>query len=396
MKFLRLYFLIIFFGINLSHNACGQAPNPNSHKLIVNLENAQFDSLYLYDYTEGRHVVIAGERTKNFTWKITIPDSIVWDFEDMELLASPYDLKSNSLQLIRFITNREKNKTIIVNVGVEDEYSYIFGTYVDTAHFAREHVIKRIGNKDSVTVGNIISQNFGLIIKDSNSDMAIRALDPFFSWFMSPNGEKISYDDQLKFYTNLSKKHPGSRYLIANLATNLTMYKSKDDVKKVYENFSDKHKNTIWAKNIERFLYGQKFENTSLPSVKTNSYENIVQDKSKYNLIIFTASWCAPCMEEIPLLKRIYKELGKNLNLTYVSIDNSEGAVSLKKILREKNIPWHTLFAYQDVKKIKQKYFVEAIPHVILVYPNQDMKILDIRKDEDRTKLYSICKALQN
>lgn len=390
VKIFALLWLWMFF----SYQTHAQKTVPKSYKLIVNLENAPFDSLYLHDYTEGRDVLIPGKKTKKFTWEITIPDSIVRNSENMLLLASPYDPKSNSKKMIRFITQTAGKKVIIANVGVEDENNYIYGTYVDTASFPNERVLTKINNKDSVVVANLICENFKLTIKDTHSDLAVRAQDPFFSWFMNSNNEAISYDNHLASYTELSKKYPDSRFLITNLAGNLSLYKSKNDIKKVYENFSKKYKNTIWAKNIERFLYDKKFQNTSLPTFDKNNYEYIVQDTSKYNLIIFSASWCVPCIEEIPLLKKIYNDLGKNLILTYVSIDNAQGIASFQKLIREEHIPWRTLFAYQDVKKIKQKYFIEVIPQNILIYPNQDMEIIDVRTEEHRIKLYSIFKSL--
>ena len=374
----------------------GQVAGPKNYKLTVSLENAHFDSLYLHDYTENRHVVIAGKKMNKFTWEITIPDTVVANSEEMQLLASPYDSKNNSLQAIRFISNRSGKRTIIANVGIDGKDNYISGSYIDTAQFGREKVIERSAGRDSVVVGHLICQDFNLIIKDNNSDIAVRALDPFFSWFMSPAGQNISYDDHLKSYIHISKAYPNSRFLMENLATNLTLYKTKDDVRKVYDNFSNKYKNTIWAKNIERFLYSRKFENTSLPTGRPEKYENVVQDKSKFNLIVFTASWCVPCIKEIPLLKNIYNDLGKNLVLTYISIDNAQGVGSFQKLIQQQNIPWRTLYAYQNVKEIRQRYFVEAIPYAILVYPNQDTEVIEVRKEEDSKRLYSLVKALKN
>lgn len=390
-KIFALLFLVVFF----SQQTRSQTLVAKNYKLFVNLENAPFDSLYLHDYTEGRDILIAGKRIKEFTWEVTIPDSIVCNSVNMELLASQYDAKSNSLQSIRFITKRAGKKAIIANVGVGNENTYIYGTYIDTAQFSPEHVVVKTGNKHSVSVGKLICADFNLIVKDDNSDIAVRSEDPYFSWF-DADGEKLSYNDHLASYIALSEKHHESRFLITYLSDNLTRYKSKDDVKKVYENFSDKHKNTIWAKKIERFLYDKKFPNIALPTVHTNSYEKIVQDFSKYNLIIFTASWCEPCREEIPLLKKIYKDLGKNLVVTYVSIDDAQTVASFKKLIQEMHIPWRSLLAYQDVEKIKQKYFIEGIPHNTLVYPNQDMEIMDVRRDTDRAKLYSIVRSPGN
>src|SRR5690606_6018731 len=123
----------------------------------------------------------------------------------------------------------------------------------------------------------------------------------------------------LSSYVDLSKKYPDSRYLISNLSTMLNNFKSKKDVESIYKSLSNKYKNTHWAERIELFLDNTKFQNTSLPTLNKESNEDIIQDTTRFNLIVFTASWCAPCIEEIPILKKIYKDLGKDLVLTYIS-----------------------------------------------------------------------------
>lgn len=387
---LLLTFLILFFD-----QSKAQTTGPTSYKLIVNLEKAPFDSLFLQDYTEGRNVFIAGKKTKEFTWEITIPKAIVWDSENMLLLATPYDSEHNSREMIRFVTNKAEKKVIVVNVGVDGENNYIYGTYRDTVVYRNEPFVAKIDNKDSLMLGKVICRDFNLIIKDPNSDIAVRAEDPWFSWFPGLNKEGNTYESSLARYIELSKTYPDSRFLISNLSRMLDRYKSKDDVKKVYEVFSDKHKNTLWANNIERFLYSKKFPNTSLPTLHDKAtQEFIVKDTSKYNLIVFTASWCRPCIEEIPLLKKIHKDLSKNVILTYVSIDEARGIKPFQKLIQENRISWRSLLAYEDVKKIKSTYFIEGIPHNILVYPNGDMEKIDVRKDGDLERLYSLSKEL--
>lgn len=406
MNFLKIFALLFLCFVFSQQTHC-QTPGAKNYKLIVNLDKAPFDSLYLHDYTDGRHVLIAGKKTKEFTWEITIPDSIVSDSENMQLLASPYKAASNSSAWVRFINNKAGKEIVVANVGVDDENSYIYGTYLRKTVFANESMSITKSNKDTVVsvirgskdkdiVGNLICEDFSVIARDPNSDLAVRAEDPFFSWFIGPDGNGITYDDGLASYIELAKKHPDSWFPIISLANNLTKYHSKNDVKKVYENFSGKHKNTIWAKKIERYLSESKFQNAVLPTLRKKAAEKIVQDASKYNLVIFTASWCGPCREEIPLLKKIHKDLGKNLILTYVSIDEAQSVAAMQKLIRETQIPWRTLFAYRDVKKIKQKYFIEGIPQNTLIYPNQDTEKIDVRKDEDREKLYALVKALEN
>lgn len=387
---------LLFWGIILSQQAHPQSLEVKNFKLFVNLENAPFDSLYLHDYTEGRNVLIAGKKIREFTWVLTIPDSIVSDSENMQLFVSRYSAISNSSTMIRFITKRAGKEIIAANVGLDDKNSYIYGTYLRKSIFPDQGIPVIIKNKDTVVKGNVVCEDFNVVVKDDHSDIVVRSEDPFFSWFIDPDGNRGDYDDHLTSYIELSRRHPDSRFLMTYLAGNLIKYRSKDDVKRVYENLSGRLKNTIWAKKIERFLYEKKFPDTSLPTLHKKSAERIVQDVLKYNLIVFIASWCVPCREEIPLLKKIYGDLGKNLIITYVSIDNLEGVPSYRKLIEEERIPWRSLLAYEDVKGIKLRYFIEGIPQVILVYPDQGMETMDIRKDNDLVKLYSLVKSLTN
>lgn len=46
--------------------------------------------------------------------------------------------------------------------------------------------------------------------------------------------------------------------------------------------------------------------------------------------------------------------------------------------------------AYENLENVKQRYFVERIPHCILVSPNLNFEIIDVRKEIDRQNLYKI------
>jgi len=389
-KLFYLLFLSLWMFISCQRQA--QIQESNNYKLFVTLENAPFDSLYLCDYTGDRKIYIAGEKTNEFTWEITIPDSIVLNSENlMSLAVSKYAFIGNSLSAtIRFIAERDEKKIAFANIGVEDRENYIYAVYMGKTVFPEELIGMTIEGKDTIFFGNYICEDFKLILQNDSSDITIRAQDPLFSWFSNMNNEELSYNEYLERYDELSKKYPDSRFLMSSLSHQFYRYQSKSDLQRIYDNLSDKYKNTEWAKNIESYLQ-TKFENTSLPTLNKDTYEDIVQDSSKYNLIIFTASWCRPCIEEIPVLKEIYNDLNKNLVMTYISVDEEKTVKSFQKQMREKNIPWRALLAYEDIEKIKTKYFVSGIPQGVLVYPDGTMSLIEVRDKEQREKLYSLC-----
>jgi len=135
------------------------------------------------------------------------------------------------------------------------------------------------------------------------------------------------------------------------------------------------------------------FENMLLPTLDGKSNEPVITDFSKMNLVVFTASWCTPCREEIPLLKEIYNDLKTNLIITYITLDDKKTIETFKDLLRNENIPFRTLLASREDEDIRKKYFiVRGIPHVLLVYPDKRMDIIEIRDGVQKEKLYAVCK----
>ncbi|MEJ5148472.1 TlpA family protein disulfide reductase [Sphingobacterium sp. MYb388] len=388
MKYFKTIILIITT-IGCSININAQQKTLKDYKLLVTLENAPFDTLYLFDYTDNRNIQLPGKKKGPFTWEIIIPDSIVNNSENMILKVRDYDPINNTTTNIRFITSQNKRIIPIANIGVEDRVNYIHARYKEKTVFTGDIISTKINNKDTSIMGDLICEDFDLMLQNDNSDITIRAKDPYFSWFNNYYNEKKSYEQYLTSYKSFVKTYPDSRYLISGLASNLNNYRSVEDIKILYSLFSEKHKHTQWAKKIESFI-SRKFENSSLSTLDQKGHEEVIQDQSKFNLIVFTASWCAPCLEEIPLLKDIHNDLDQNLIITYISIDEQKNIPAFKKVITEHNIAWRSLLAYEDNKKIKEKYFVNGIPHCILVYPNGDMESIEIRHPDKKTRLYKI------
>jgi hypothetical protein len=186
MYFLKITLILCCFFIN-SYTSCSQTKDSKSYKLVVNLEKAPFDSLYLYDYTEGRNIRIAGNRTKKFTWEFSVQDSLVWNSEDMRLVVAPFDSVTNSTTGVRFFSKTGKKDIFFMGVGVEDRTNYIHGSYRGKNIFHEQYFKVKINNKDSIIEGDMITEDFNLIINDTISDIAIRAQNPFLVGLMKIN-----------------------------------------------------------------------------------------------------------------------------------------------------------------------------------------------------------------
>lgn len=106
--------------------------------------------------------------------------------------------------------------------------------------------------------------------------------------------------------------------------------------------------------------------------------------RGKYTLIDFWASWCGPCRQEIPNLKKVYAEYkDKGLQLIGVSIDNSEAA--WQKAVKEEQLDYLQL---NDPKNITGKlYNFNGIPFIILISPEGVILEKGLRGAEVREKV---------
>ena len=62
--------------------------------------------------------------------------------------------------------------------------------------------------------------------------------------------------------------------------------------------------------------------------------------KGTYLLVDFWASWCVPCVQELPVLKAVYAEYkDKGLDIVGVSMDNNKKA--WLGAIDKYGLPWH-------------------------------------------------------
>jgi len=388
----KLFLFLIFIACMAMLFSCNKSSS--SCKLRIQLEDAPFDSLFIYYYNDSGRITYKGQKIKKYLWEFSLPETVLDSSEFLRLTCQFYDQQNNLSYAVKFYGENNGNRYYFNGFILEDKmiYNGICAKYTNQEMSNGQQILDYTNDGELEIIDtNIVSLNFKVV--KSNDDIDIMSQQPFFSNFTDPYNENKSYGEFLKDYIALSKKHPDSKYLIIWLSENLLKYRNKADIQEIYNNLSGKYKKTRWGNHIEQFLNGY-FENTILPVLnKKDKKEAIVTDTSKLNLVVFTASWCIPCRKEIPLLKNIYNDLKSNLIITYVAIDDNEESIkSFNDLVQKEDIPWRTLLAFQDWDSIKKKYFIDnGIPHGILVYPNGKMDIIDVRDSVQREKLYFIC-----
>jgi len=107
-------------------------------------------------------------------------------------------------------------------------------------------------------------------------------------------------------------------------------------------------------------------------------YENInggttslKEMKGKYVYVDVWATWCGPCIGEIPYLKEVEENFhGKNIEFVSISIDDREDEEKWRNMVADRELGGIQLFADNSWKsEFVQGYSISGIPRFILIDP---------------------------
>lgn len=129
---------------------------------------------------------------------------------------------------------------------------------------------------------------------------------------------------------------------------------------------------------------GECAPNFSLQSVDGKTY-SLSQFKGKVVLLNFWATWCKPCIVEMPSMQKAYLQLKKNnIEILAVSIDTSEKEI---KQFLDNQLQEHLKFPifFDSGKVVSAKYGTFQVPETFIIDKTGKItdKVIGIREWDD-------------
>jgi thiol-disulfide isomerase/thioredoxin len=114
--------------------------------------------------------------------------------------------------------------------------------------------------------------------------------------------------------------------------------------------------------------------------------------KGKYVLLDFWATWCGPCIGEIPQLQAVQDAFGKDERFAILSLSVDETIEEPKKFQEKRALPWSQAFLGAGIHgPTPGTYGIRAIPALVLVGPDGKIVARGMRGDDIKKE---VAKAL--
>jgi thiol-disulfide isomerase/thioredoxin len=117
----------------------------------------------------------------------------------------------------------------------------------------------------------------------------------------------------------------------------------------------------------------------TIQKISESALDELINAKNNKILITFMAAWCGPCIEELPVLNKLYQKYKKQgLKLIGISID-LEGPKVMQPIIDKLQVRFPV---YWYGESAVQKFSLFAIPIIFLVKDGRIVEKLPGRRSE--------------
>ena len=115
----------------------------------------------------------------------------------------------------------------------------------------------------------------------------------------------------------------------------------------------------------------------TIQKISESALDELINTRNNKMVVTFMAAWCGPCIDELPVLNKLYQKYkSQGLNLIGISID-LEGPRAMQPIIDKLKVDFPV---YWYGESAVQKFSIYAIPMIYLVKDGQIIEKLPGRR----------------
>ncbi|MFD3000354.1 thioredoxin-like domain-containing protein [Pontibacter toksunensis] len=203
------------------------------------------------------------------------------------------------------------------------------------------------GGKDNMLYQKFLNKGFGNIGSSDSTERSKR----------------------LSYFGKVIRQNSGSYFLLSQLYENKVSY-TEEELNSLLSYFNKDIRDSRSGKELYSYLANRPGRNKPYPNLlltnSINEKQRILNPNARINLLVFWASWCGPCRQEIPALKELHQTFkDKGLNLVSISLDRD--SVSWRKALAKEDMDWQQyIVGKEQIDVVQQQFHFSGIPFVVL------------------------------
>ena len=362
-------------------------PNDSIH---ISLDTPEFDETLTYSGDDSDY--------NNYIAKsLLLDENMEINYEGLfKLDEGNFIAKLDSIKLIKneFLTKTLKQ---IKNVNTKFELfekAKIFYEWADNMVYF-EKAFKYYHQTSNIKLTDNYFKFIDGIELNDTALIKLPAYSSFIYNYLNSLSEKKATEntniDSLKFniIKNTFYKKQISNYLYYSVLKDIIQYKGMANIDPLLEIFNVECTNAKYKTKINKMankwaaLKPGELAPDFVAQDTTGADFSLSSFKGKFVYIDVWASWCAPCVAEIPHLSKLYKEYkSKNIEIISISIDKNKS--SWMKMLKTKKTNWLQL--HIDTKTgFAEKYMISSIPRFMLI--DDEGKIIEVNSERPSGKI---------
>ena len=361
-----------------------------NHSLSISIDAADFDKSLIYSGKGSSDNNYLAAKMLNLSVN-PVDYKSMYSMDEGEFINHINETKAND---IAFIDSFEKNNTVLDNELKSIELKEINYKYL--LSIQRYPVYYKFYAKKEPKTSDLFDKDLKNIDYVNNNDYVNSpsykslVLAHFFNQEKLSNNIKTHFSDLLDANAPNIKKDivsQGKYYLSASSENNELLYNS----------FIKMSNDSIQTAELTDIHNKLQLIKKGMKSPEFFDYENykggttsLSDLRGKYLYIDVWATWCGPCIREIPASKKMEKLYhDKNIEFVYISIDVRDRPVynydKWKEMIEEKSLGGVQLFADNAWdSKFTKAFVINSIPRYLLIGPDGNIISGDAPRPSDQ------------